>query len=71
MAKRTLRESEQLIAKFESMPGSQHVIKALDRVFIYIQPREIEGLVELIRLKAWERSRVKCNDSTPFEDFSI
>lgn len=71
MAKRTLRESEQLIAKFEAMPGSQHVAKALDRVFLYIQPHEIEGLVELIRLKAWERSRVKCNDSTPFEDFTI
>lgn len=67
---RKLEESQELIAKFEKLPGAKAVKASLDVVFVYIQPDELKGLLEWIRLKAWTRHRAKAGDQQ-FEDFYL
>lgn len=68
---RDLEESERLIAKFNCMPGAKALTAVLDRIFVFIQPDEVKGLLELIRLKAWTRHQSKGRDPKAFEDFYL
>lgn len=68
---RTLEESERLIAKFERLPGAKAVKSSIEVVFVFIQPDELKGLLEWIRLKAWTRQRAKAGDQQSFEDFYL
>lgn len=67
---RTLEESERLIAKFFKMPLAKAIDGLLDRAFLFIEPTQVLGLLELIRFKAWTRHRAKGGDQQ-YEDFNL